>query len=71
MKILIWLEKRFFPNDSYYQRKRRRVAIFFGVTCSILLVWGVAVVMTKVSNSAGRKIDRSSQRIPGPSLDLK
>ena len=43
------LERRLFPNDSPYQRGRRRAAFFFGALGLILLVLGVARVIINVS----------------------
>src|SRR5260221_12722264 len=47
------LERRLFPNDSPYQRGRRRAAFFFGALGLILLVLGVARVITDVSAIKG------------------
>jgi hypothetical protein len=70
MKYIRSLEKRLFPNDSVYQRMRRRRMFVFGLVCSVLLVWGVAWIVNSV-NGRGRPIDRAQQPGPLPSLNLK
>jgi hypothetical protein len=44
------LERKLFPNDSLYQRPRRRMAIFFSVLGVVILVYGTAKIMTKLPN---------------------
>ena len=43
------LERRFFPNDSLYQRPRRRAAIFFSVLGVVMLVYGTVKITVKFS----------------------
>ncbi len=58
MKWINSLEKKWFPNESYYQRLRRRRAILFSALGVVILVVGVAKAITILSNAEGRKPQR-------------
>lgn len=56
MKWISSLEKKWFPKLSAYQRIRRRRIIIFSVLGAVVLVIGVAKVVTTISNAEGTKI---------------
>jgi hypothetical protein len=67
MKWVNHLEKKLFPNDSPYQRIRKRYAAFFSLVGVFVIIWGAATTITKVSGLAGRKIDNTQTRTIMPS----
>jgi hypothetical protein len=61
-----FVEKKLFPNDSRYQRIRRRRICFVALTGLALLVWGVVQVTTRVSHMTGARIEKAPSRKPVP-----
>jgi hypothetical protein len=56
-------ERRLFPNDSTYQRVRRRRTLLCIIIGAPLLLLAVTAMMVKVSDSGGPSI---SQTAPDP-----
>jgi hypothetical protein len=69
MKMIRDLERKWFPKDSPFQRVRRRYAILFGAAGVVLLIWGVVMITTKLSNMSGRNVENAHTKVPLPSLD--
>jgi hypothetical protein len=60
MKWFTSLERKIFPNDSPYQRIRRRRAIAFGACISIVLIWMTAKVVLAASGYEGKGVHTRS-----------
>ena len=64
IKRLEKLERKFFPNDSPYQRPRRRAAIFFSVLGVVFLVYGTVKIMVKFSQRTNEGPAKTHKFLP-------
>ena len=68
-KRATWLEKKLFPNDSPYQRSRRRSKFFFGAVGFVLLILAVIRLMSAATVFVGRRRSRgAAANTPFPSV---
>ena len=71
MKVFRSLERKLFPNDSFYQRVQRRRAIFFSLVGVILLILGIIRITISISDMEGRRVDKVRARDLAPSLNTR
>lgn len=55
MKFVYSIERKWFPNESPYQRARRRRAVILGALIVPVLIFGIAKTIVKFSSLSGRQ----------------